>query len=124
MRIIILAGLILACSSSFASPESDYMIHCMGCHLSNGQGLPPDVPAFDSKLEQLAASAAGRAYLVRVPGAAQAPLNDHALAEVLNWILSSYTSQAFERFSAEEVTTHRQEIMIDPAAVRATLVSN
>ena len=121
MRGLPLAALLIICCSAFASPESDYMIHCMGCHLADGQGMPPDVPSFDSRLTQLSATHEGRAYLVQVPGAAQAPISDAELADVLNWILASYTDTRFTAFSADEVAGYRSEIMKDPNAGRAAL---
>ncbi len=57
------------------------MIHCMSCHLDGGIGLPPEVPAFDEKLALFAGSDKGREYLVRVPGASQASIDDAALAQ-------------------------------------------
>ena len=42
-------------------------------------GVPPDVPSLAGPLGRIVASAEGRDYIARVPGAAQAPLSDDAL---------------------------------------------
>jgi len=117
--------LILLGSNAAADPKSHYMIHCMGCHLQDGRGLPPDVPAFDNKLAVLAATPRGREYLVRVPGAAQAPIDDASLAGVLNWILQEYTSGSHHvPFKASEIAHYRTEPLAQPAQLRAELLGN
>lgn len=122
MRCILLSLLLIAGSNVLAAPENDYMIHCMGCHLVDGTGMPPDIPAFDANLIRLVASSQGRAYLVQVPGASQAPLNDGELAGVLNWILEKYGNVEFNPYTAEEVRAYRSVTLANPAAVRASLV--
>jgi hypothetical protein len=68
----------------------------------------------------------GRAYLVQVPGVAQAPLDDRAIASLMNWILERYRSDpdqpAFTRYSEKEVAGYRAKGPIDVAATRARLV--
>lgn len=124
MRTLLLASLVFVCIPISASPENDYMIHCMGCHLADGQGMPPEVPAFDNALSKMADSSRGRAYLVRVPGASQAPLSDGELAAVINWILSSYTNRPFRKFSTQEVSNYRRQILADPASERTQVLAN
>ncbi len=55
LLLLTLLSLTLLCAFAAADPRSHYMIHCMGCHLNDGRGLPPEVPAFDNKLAILAA---------------------------------------------------------------------
>ena len=115
--------LFLLSSGAHADPKSHYLIHCMGCHLQDGGGLPPEVPAFDSTLGVLAATAAGREYLIRVPGASQAPIDDASLAAVLNWIIHEYSPQSgFVPFEIDEVSKHRDKPLVNPALLRARLV--
>lgn len=122
MRALLIAGLLAASSAISATPDSDYMIHCMGCHLADGQGMPPDVPRFDEALLALAATDRGRTYLVQVPGASQSPLTDEELAAVINWVLQEYAGHDFTRFSGAEVSGYRGRPMLNPAVVRAGLV--
>ena len=45
-----LAVLLLSCGlaggidASAASPRTDYLLYCGGCHLENGSGDPPEIP--------------------------------------------------------------------------------
>ena len=71
-------------------PEINYMLHCQGCHLPGGIGHPGIVPKMQGEIGAFLASAAGRAYLVQVPGAAQSSLDDAELAAVLNWMLPAF----------------------------------
>ena len=124
MRLLLL--LFLLCSAELrADPKSHYMIHCMGCHLMDGQGQPPDVPVLDESLGRLIESDAGRAYLVRVPGAAQAPINDAELAGVINWMLNKYSAatllDSFTPYTESEVRQHRHQILADPLKFKAAL---
>ncbi len=105
-----------------ADPKSHYMIHCMGCHLINGQGIPPEVPQFNEDLAYLAGSEDGRRYLVQVPGASQAPIDDAELAELLNWMLQKYAqTKTFTHFDENEISSHRADILADPKSERARL---
>lgn len=63
-----------------------------------------------------------RAYLVQIPGAAQAPIDDAALADVINWVLRQWNNETlpedFEELTLEEVSAARREILADPLAYR------
>jgi len=110
---------------SAADPRSDYLMHCAGCHLSDASGAPPFVPPLSGSLGPLVASAAGRDYIARVPGAAQAPISDAALAEVFNWLLNEYNQSTlpadFRPLSAEEVGRSRAQVLADPLKLRREL---
>ena len=124
MRLLLLF-LLFASAELLADPKSHYMIHCMGCHLMHGTGQPPDVPVLDEGLGKLVDSQAGRAYLVRVPGAAQAPIDNAELAEVINWMLNEYSARTlpedFSPFTEKEVGLHRSQILADPVKFKETL---
>ena len=107
-----------------ADPRSHYLIHCMGCHLMDGSGNPPDVPAFGPTLNVLAGTDDGRAYLVQVPGAAQSPISDAALADVINWMVGEFgEGRAFAPFAEKEVAHYRRDILADPVAARARILA-
>ena len=71
--------------------------------------------------------AGGRAYLVQVPGVAQAPLSDEAIAELLNWLLLRFSPNElpvpFVRFSRAEVAAYRSRAPIDVFGTRAALLA-
>ncbi|MCC5887402.1 MAG: hypothetical protein JJT88_13290 [Gammaproteobacteria bacterium] len=121
LALLLLAGFALQAA---ANPRFDYLLHCGGCHIEDGSGNPPEVPDLRKDLAYMIGFDAGRAYLVQVPGSAQAPLSDAGLAAVLNWMIDTYYPQLggdFERFSPEEVTRHRSERLLDPKQARAAL---
>jgi hypothetical protein len=69
--------------------------------------------------------AGGREYLVRVPGIAQAPVDDAALAALLNWVVLRFgpasDALAAAPFTAAEVAAHRRPPLTDVTAVRDDL---
>jgi len=121
----ILVVLLLLPAQTFADPRSDYLLHCAGCHRPDGTGLPPEVPSLVGPLGQIVASPAGRDYLARVPGAAQAPLTDAGLASVLNWVLSEFNADtlpaSFKPLNGREVGKSRGRVLADPLKVRNEL---
>ena len=93
--------------ASAAAPRrrrgEDYLLHCSGCHQADGAGVPGVVPPL-SGLAPFLATPAGRAYLVRVPGVAQAPLDDERLAALLNWVMREMSgAQPSPAYDAREV---------------------
>lgn len=121
---LVLLSLMLFSSTAVADARSDYLLHCSGCHLENGSSSPPDVPDLRETLGFLSSFAAGRAYLVKVPGVSQAPLSDAKLAEVMNWMLNNYQlkqpSGAF--FTEKDIAAHRGKPLYDPGVLRASLL--
>jgi hypothetical protein len=117
--------LLAIAASAGADPRSDYLMHCAGCHLADAAGKPPYVPSLAGPLGRIAASPAGRDYLARVPGAAQAPIDDARLAAVLNWLLFEFNGdtlpQRFRPLSGAEVAKSRSRVLADPLKLRAEL---
>lgn len=119
---VMIAGIAIA-----ESPHNNYMIHCQGCHLADGSGSPPDVPSFAGQLSDFLRVEGGRAYLVQVPGTANAPIDDQSIAELLNWILVEFGDGAlpenFAKYSAQEVAGYRSQRLADPGAMRESLLA-
>jgi hypothetical protein len=123
---MLVAGALLASvAPAMADPRSDYLMHCAGCHLADASGKPPYVPTLAGPLGRIAASPEGRDYLARVPGAAQAPINDDRLAAVLNWLLLEFNRDTlpkrFRPLSGAEVAKSRSSVLADPLKRRAEL---
>lgn len=116
-------ALVAAATPAGADPRYDYVLHCGGCHLEDGAGDPPEVPDLRADLHEIMLLPGGRSYLARVPGSAQAPISDAALAAVLNWILADLDPQqrAFEPYTAEEIAGYRGQTLTDPLRFRAEL---
>lgn len=109
-----------------AQARLNYMLNCQGCHAVDGRGLN-DIPTMADFVGKFLAVDGGRAYLVRVPGSANAPLSDAELAEVLNWILITmsyaHLPEPFVPYTPSEVHTFRQQPLTDAAAKRQQLLT-
>ncbi len=121
-------GPLLAPAPGLASnSHTEYMLDCMGCHQADGSGVPGKVPDMRLTLGPFSRTAAGRRYLIEVPGVAQAPLSNAELAELLNWLVrdqgGATRSQHFIPFTAEEVGAYRKTPLVEVAAVRRRLLS-
>ena len=106
--------------------EVNYMIHCMGCHLVDGSGSPPQVPDVRGEMGRLLGVDGGREYLVQIPGAATAPVSDGELAAIINYMLSAFSREtlpaSYEPFSESEVKRLRLHWLSDPEPVRRRLL--
>ena len=106
--------------------EANYMLNCMGCHLSDGSGAAGKVPSVRESLVSLSGSSAGRRYLVQVPGASQSPLSDLELAQVLTWMVRNLSARTvppdFKDFTAAEVAGYRRSPLVNVRETRARLL--
>jgi len=109
-----------------ANPAQDYMLFCMGCHGAQAEGVPGKVPPLAHSLGLFMRTAAGRNYLLRVPGAANSALSDAQLAAVLNWLAQQYNSEELgadvPMFTAAEVTAVRRGPLVSVLATRREVV--
>ncbi|MCY4265915.1 MAG: cytochrome c [Gammaproteobacteria bacterium] len=130
-KILVLGGLVMVFTTLLipgdllfaASARTNYLLYCSGCHLVNGKGNHPNVPTLHNELGRMMTVPAMREYLVRIPGAAQAPINDEELSAVINWVLQQWNADTlpagFKKLTQAEVTAARQEILADPLRYRA-----
>lgn len=115
-------------ASASETPHFNFLLHCAGCHQSDGSGLSDgSVPTFKGSLGHFVRTAEGRAFLVQVPGSSQSPLSDQDLADVLNWLLidlcGAELPEKFERYTAEEVRKLRDTPLTDVKSQREHIVS-
>jgi len=110
--------------SAQADPRTHFLLYCSGCHGVDGASAPPNVPTLRNEIGRIVAFPEGRNYIVRVPGASQAPLTDAQLTEVMNWVLQEFNRdtlpQDFQPLTAEEVTEARRNVLMDPLKYRAS----
>lgn len=115
----------LCAAGAGAGSEHDYMLQCQGCHRADGSGFGASVPDLRGRIGLFLEVPGGRAFLVQVPGSAQAPLGDTELAAVLNWMVARFgprrVAEAFEPYTGDEVARLRRPL-VDVAGVRARLV--
>jgi mono/diheme cytochrome c family protein len=113
-------------ATAFAGPSQDYMLYCMGCHGADAQGVPGKVPPLARSLGDYMRTAAGRNYVLRVPGAASSVLSDAQLAGVLNWVAMRFSAAQLPGdvswFTTEEVAQARHTPLADVLATRREIV--
>ncbi len=123
--IVAASMLLIAIPSAHADPKVDYLLHCSGCHMPDGTGLSSVVPTLHDVIGRMVAEPAGRDYIVRVPGVSQAPINDEKLTEVINWMLTEFSSDTlpenFKPLTVKEVKRARSQLLADPLKYRAEL---
>jgi mono/diheme cytochrome c family protein len=117
---------IASVAAAASGPALDYTLNCEGCHRADGTGTPGSVPALRDSVARFLAAPGGREYLARVPGVAQAPLDDAALAAVLNWLLEhfdhAHVPSGFAPYSADEVGQLRKQPLVDVEGTRTRLL--
>ena len=121
--LLVLAG----AGRAAAGPALDYQLNCQGCHLADGAGTPGSVPRLADSVARFLAVPGGRDYLARVPGVAQAPLDDAATAAVLNYILEhfdhAHVPADFAPYTAQEIGDLRKRPLTDVEKVRQGLIA-
>jgi mono/diheme cytochrome c family protein len=123
---LVIAALVSAGTAAAETAAVNYLLQCQGCHREDGAGTPGAVPALADFVAEFLTVPGGREYLVRVPGSAQSPLSDAALAELLNWILQRFgpdeAAASAAPFSEAEVAKLRRSPLIDVETTRRALV--
>ncbi len=125
MRQAFLVSIILVLgvpSTAAAGPleEHDYVLNCAGCHGLDGSGSR-HVPSLHG-MREIADAPGARAYWVRVPGAAQAPLSDARLAALMSWLVERFTgAPPRPPYTPDEVARLRRSPLRDPLGTRSTL---
>lgn len=105
----------------------NYMLHCQGCHLSQGEGVPGSVPPMKNFAGYFMHSQEGREFLIRVPGVSRSALSADEIAELMNWYLRTHSAEQlpdpFEAFTAAEVAALRENPEGDPESTRVTILA-
>ena len=116
----------VAAAEGTSGPALDYAVTCQGCHRADGTGTPGTVPALAGSVGRFLRVPGGREFLVRVPGVAQAPLDDAALAAVLNWMLERFGRDDVPKgvvpYAAAEVGRLRRRPLTDVDGARRALL--
>jgi len=102
-----------------------YTMNCWGCHSPHAEGLPGSVPRLAHSMGYFLHLPEGRTYLVRVPGVANSPLNDQQIADVLNWMLNTFSKDElpkdFVPYTVEDVRAHRPQPILNVKDARRAL---
>jgi mono/diheme cytochrome c family protein len=105
----------------------DFSRQCQGCHGADGMGVRDAVPRLRGFVGLFTHLAEGRDYLLRVPGAVFAPIDDARLTAVLNWTLETFSTEElatdFEPFTVEEIARARDNPLTQVRAARERLLA-
>ena len=108
--------------------QINYTLHCRGCHLAGAEGLAGEVPRLRNFAGFFLHSREGREFVIRVPGVATASLSDEELAELMNWLLLTFSReqlpQTFTPFSSAEVAALRSNLVPDPGTARTRILND
>lgn len=84
------------------------------------------VPPLQNFVGYFLNSPKGRAYLIQVPGSANATLTDQELAEVINWMLYSYAGASLPKqwdlYTQDEVAAYRKAPLTQVTSFRNELL--
>jgi mono/diheme cytochrome c family protein len=137
-RVVVLLTLGLLCAGAAAAVAEaddaetyrlahlDYMLHCQGCHMADGSGVEGTVPPLPGEVGKFISSPEWRDYLVQVPGASQAFIDDAALARLMNWIVRRFdpeNAKDLKPYEAAEVGRLRRQPVTNPTAVRRRIIT-
>ena len=115
----------LAARAAAESPSQLYTLNCWGCHLPHAEGIPGTVPRLAHSMGTFLHLPEGRAYLVQVPGVANSPLNDQQIADVLNWMLATFSKDElpkdFTPYTVEEIRMYRPHPLVAVKDARRAL---
>jgi len=98
-----------------SKPATTYAANCAGCHGPSGRSTI-EMPTLAGRIGYFARSPGGRAYLAQVPGVAMSAVRDDDLAQMLNWLLRTYSAAqlpvAFKDYTGAEVAELRKVAII------------
>lgn len=105
----------------------NYQMFCQGCHAADGSGHK-SVPELKGFMHKFMATQQGREYLIRVPGAANAALNDEQLTEVMNWMLRNFgdssEGSSWKPFEVSEISKYRKNPLNETIKYRENLIAS
>jgi mono/diheme cytochrome c family protein len=101
-----------------------YAENCQGCHGPRGVSVT-EIPTLAGRIGYFARIPEGRRYLMQVPNVALNPSSDEDIANMMNWLLDTYSRAQlpndFQPYSTEEVARLRKA-RIDVAAERRRVI--
>ena len=114
-------------AAAVRTPRINFVLHCQGCHLPDGSGVPGKVPAMRGHLARFLEVPGGREYIVRVPGVSTSKLSDSDTAALMNWLVREMGPAVpadFRPYTTAEITALRAKWLTRPAPVRAELIKS
>jgi len=114
--------------TSLSEVQSTYLERCGGCHGIQGWSAPSEVPSLRGQVGYFLCMPEARAYLIRLPSVATAPLSDRELADLMNFVVfdlgAASTASDSRKFTPSEVRALRNRPLKEVAltSYRAGLV--
>jgi len=114
--------------TSLSEVQSTYLERCGGCHGIQGWSAPSEVPSLRGQVGYFLCMPEARAYLIRLPSVATAPLSDRDLADLMNFVVfdlgAASTPSDSRKFTPSEVRALRNRPLKEVAltSYRAGLV--
>ncbi|QSR87453.1 hypothetical protein EM20IM_03780 [Candidatus Methylacidiphilum infernorum] len=111
-------------SWSLSKEEELYWLHCSGCHGLKGEGVAGVSPRISETIGYFASTEKARKYIIKLPGVALSPISDEELADLLNWMVVSFSPQkfSFKKFTKEEIARQRTEPLWEIEKERLSLL--
>lgn len=126
---VALVGLALGIGAVSAQEvgRGNFILRCAGCHGMEGAGSQAGgIPDFRGYVGAFAHREDGRRYVMHVPGVAGASLSDRQIAEVMNYVMTTWGGPslppAYVPFTEAEVAALRAEPVGDVVAYRRKVV--
>jgi hypothetical protein len=106
----------LFCRANDAHTKMQYTLYCSGCHTADGRGSGDErIPDMRNFVGYFAAVEGGREFLIQVPGVSTAPLKSRDLADIVNWMLRTFSADQlpddFIKFDEQEVERLRHYVL-------------
>ncbi len=124
---VLLAGVCLAVDIDDKRARFNYQMFCQGCHTPDGVG-GNGVPRLKGHVGYFMRSDEGKAFLVRVPGAANSVLDNEQLAEVMNWMLLQFAEDSlpenWQHYTPGQVGQYRQQPLMEIIKYRQSLMQS
>lgn len=97
-----------------ASAQYNYVLHCVGCHTS--EGISPAlgrIPPLQDVVGHFTQADAARRYIANVPGIKNTGLSPDDTAALINWLVEKYAGASmpnnWQRFSGSEIVALRKD---------------
>lgn len=111
----------------YPPPIQLYVMNCWGCHQPGGEGIPGAVPRLKDTVGNFLRAPGGRQYLIEVPGVAGSALSNAQVAQVLNWLLVTFSKHqlppGFKPYTETEVARYRPHELNNIQTVRSDLIA-
>jgi len=105
---------------------TNYMLHCQGCHLPQGEGALGAVPRLKNFVGYFLHSREGRKFIAQVPGVTMSSLDNEELSELLNWMVRAYSEEQLPRqfmpYTSDEIEQLRKTPNPDPLGQRNSIL--